>query len=101
VEAVAKFDVFSNGDTILSNFRSAKGSINNNIAATGSKCDLDSVCKHIATLKHKLTGFSTELDNFSTEVNMLSGNKLVRLDTAYFSGEVASDNILHSFISLK
>jgi hypothetical protein len=101
MEAVAEFDILGNGDSILGDFWSAEGSINDYIAATGTKSDLDCVCEHITALKHKLTGFSSELDDFSTEVNMLCGHKLMRLDTAYFSGKVASDKILHSFISLK
>merc|ERR1711937_515582 len=62
VVSVAEFNVFGNGNTILGDFGSAKASVENNIASTGSKSSLDGISEHITSFKHESTGLSSEFD---------------------------------------
>ncbi len=82
--AVAELNILGDSDTVLGDFWRAKRSVENNIATTRSKSDLDSVSKHVASLKHKGARLSSEFDFLTGEVAALNSHKL-RSGTVYNS----------------
>ena len=77
--AVAELDVLGDSDTILSDLGHAKGSVENDVAATGSKSDLDSVGEHIAALEHHSASISSEFDFLTGEAHALGSNELAAM----------------------
>ena len=74
--AVAELDVLGDSDTILGDLGHAKSSVENDVAATGSESDLNSVSEHVAALEHESASISSEFDVLTGEASTLCGNKL-------------------------
>ena len=74
--AVAELDVLGDGDTILGDLGHAKSSVEDDVAATGSKSDLNSVSEHVAALEHESTSIGSEFDILTGEASALSGHEL-------------------------
>jgi len=70
VEPVGELDVFSYCHTILCDLRHSEAAVNDNIASTGSKGDLDSVGKHLTALEHEGASFSSELNFLTSKVEL-------------------------------
>jgi len=64
VVSVREFNILGNSDSILGDFGSAKASVENNIATTGSKGSLDGISEHIAAFEHESASLSAEFDFF-------------------------------------
>jgi len=76
VIAIGELDVLRHGHTVLRDFWHAKSSVKDDVAATRTKRDLNSISKHITALEHERTGFRTGLNFLSSEVEALSSDQL-------------------------
>ena len=71
VIAVAELDVLGHSDTVFGDLWRAKGSVEDDVAATRSQSHLDSVGKHVAALEHESASVSSKLDVLTGEVHAL------------------------------
>lgn len=62
VVAILEFDILGDSDTILGDLWHAKSAVEDDVAATGSKSNLDGVGELVAAFEHKSTSISSELD---------------------------------------
>ena len=100
VVAVAELNVLGDSDTVLCNFWRAKSSVENDIATTWSKSDLDSVSKHVASLKHEGARLSSEFDLLTGEVAALCSHKLGSGTIKDSFLESSFESRLHHFVSV-
>jgi len=69
VVSIGEIDFFGNSNTILGDFWSTEGLVDDNISSSGSESDLNGISEHITTFKHESSGLGSEFD-LLTEISL-------------------------------
>ena len=67
--SIAELNISGNSHTVLCDLWGTESFVNNDIAASGSKSDLDSISKQICSFKHERSGISSKLDFLTYNIN--------------------------------
>jgi hypothetical protein len=63
-KSIAELNGLSNSDTVLGDFDSTEGLVDQNVTSVWSKSDLDSICQSITALQHFVSGIVTKKQFF-------------------------------------